>query len=292
MFAFLPAVYADYGDRRADAALTRLPVLRLAHALDARAILERGCALLLRAAPGMDLERAIDSATFAALALDDALLAACQARLAALLRAAGGTDAFSHALRVAELCGPAVTAGVMAALSFGEEVPPGRIELESVVSEAQAAADARFGPGGLVQPFYIDGDDIVSGELKKFFKIGDVAGHLEIADERGSRDGPREGRRFLAWSVVFAGMPMPPAGSVAGFTVGIVNRRRRERPLFRSIRSAPGRVEAEASFMPWNDFLETERGWFTSPGQLRENQVLLYARFDGWEEAPAAAPVP
>ncbi len=80
---FLGAVYADYADTRADAALTRLPVLRLAHALDARAILARGCALLLRAAPGMDLERAAEAAALAVLALEDALLAACQAHLAA-----------------------------------------------------------------------------------------------------------------------------------------------------------------------------------------------------------------
>jgi hypothetical protein len=154
---FLRAVYLSaHSARPVEESLARLSVVRLAHALDAKGLLARAPDAVA-AAPTMALEDASAFAEFALRCDQAELLAACQCRLAALVREPmlhNGYGAVEHANRLAELCTPPVLAGVMAALAHAAKVPeailPSAAEIlrSNAMAAAQAFFDVAHGRGG------------------------------------------------------------------------------------------------------------------------------------------------
>ena len=146
---FLREVYSPYCEGPASA-VADLGVLQLAHALDAAALLERAQGRARGAAPVMALEDAAEFAEFAARGSLAELLAACQVRLAQLVRNAvyGGDEhamysGFLVAARLVELCGKKVLAGVIGALGRVTGIPNAAdILLNTRRVEAQAAQAA------------------------------------------------------------------------------------------------------------------------------------------------------
>ena len=128
--AFLRVLYEKISPTYVQTAAHLLGMIRLAHALDAQKVLARALSSALKAVSEMALEEAAAYAEFATLVGLADLCAACQCRLAWLVRDANNGSAdlateggFLVAFRLTKLCEKEVMAGVIGALSRAHGIP-------------------------------------------------------------------------------------------------------------------------------------------------------------------------
>ena len=204
--AFLCAIYTP---AMAEGDVALLGVLRLAHALDAKEVMEAGVRFLLALAPGMDADNAIAWDECAERCDVDELLAAAAGRLAELVRAAGNEGATSAlAAHMVRECSPRLVAAVVSAVCAERPAGARPPSLLAQASAAEARLRAKHGAGGALVLVNVTFERCTVGLCTRF-RLGAEPAELTAVNSRSPSRGAVPGH---VWEVCLSradGLPPP-----------------------------------------------------------------------------------